>query len=35
VDGLGPVGDDDHTDREWIELGSVAPRIAAIVELCS
>jgi glutamate carboxypeptidase len=35
VDGLGPVGDDDHTDREWIELGSVAPRIAAIVALCS
>jgi glutamate carboxypeptidase len=35
VDGLGPVGDDDHTDREWIELASVAPRIAAIVALCS
>jgi glutamate carboxypeptidase len=35
VDGLGPVGADDHTDREWIALGSVAPRIAAIVELCS
>jgi glutamate carboxypeptidase len=35
VDGLGPVGDDDHTDREWIELDSVAPRIAAIVALCS
>lgn len=35
VDGLGPVGDDDHTEREWIELGSVAPRIAAIVALCS
>jgi glutamate carboxypeptidase len=34
VDGLGPVGGDDHTEREWIELGSVEPRVAAIVSLC-
>jgi glutamate carboxypeptidase len=34
VDGLGPVGDEDHTEREWIELASVAPRIAAVVALC-
>ncbi|MDX6631511.1 MAG: glutamate carboxypeptidase [Gaiellales bacterium] len=34
VDGLGPVGGDDHTEREWIELGSVEPRTAAIVSLC-
>jgi glutamate carboxypeptidase len=34
VDGLGPVGGDDHTEREWIELDSVEPRIAAIVALC-
>jgi glutamate carboxypeptidase len=35
VDGLGPVGGEDHTEREWIELGSVAPRVAAIVALCN
>jgi glutamate carboxypeptidase len=34
VDGLGPVGADDHTEREWIELASVEPRVAAIVALC-
>jgi len=34
VDGLGPVGGEDHTEREWIELGSVGPRVDAIVELC-
>jgi glutamate carboxypeptidase len=34
VDGLGPVGADDHTEHEWIELGSVEPRVAAIVALC-
>lgn len=34
VDGLGPIGADDHTPREWIELGSVAPRVAAVADLC-
>jgi glutamate carboxypeptidase len=34
VDGLGPVGGDDHTEREWIELASVRPRVDAIVALC-
>jgi glutamate carboxypeptidase len=34
VDGLGPVGGDDHTEHEWIELASVEPRVAAIVALC-
>jgi glutamate carboxypeptidase len=34
VDGLGPVGADDHTEREWIDLRSVEPRVAAIVSLC-
>ena len=34
VDGLGPVGGDDHTEREWIELASVGPRVDAIVALC-
>ncbi len=30
LDGLGPVGGDDHSPREWIELSSVAPRIALL-----
>ncbi|MDX6620616.1 MAG: glutamate carboxypeptidase [Gaiellales bacterium] len=34
-DGFGPIGGEDHTEREWIELGSVAPRVAAIVALCT
>ena len=34
VDGLGPIGDDDHTEREWIDLPSVAPRVAAVADLC-
>jgi glutamate carboxypeptidase len=34
VDGLGPIGADDHTEREWIDLRSVEPRVAAIVSLC-
>lgn len=34
VDGLGPVGGEDHTEREWIELASVEPRIDAVVSLC-
>jgi glutamate carboxypeptidase len=34
VDGLGPVGADDHTPDEWIALGSVPPRVAAVVDLC-
>jgi glutamate carboxypeptidase len=34
VDGLGPVGALDHTEDEYIELGSVEPRIAATMELC-
>jgi glutamate carboxypeptidase len=34
VDGLGPVGGDDHTEREWIALASVGPRVNAIVALC-
>jgi glutamate carboxypeptidase len=35
VDGLGPIGGEDHTEREWIELASVAPRVAAIAALCT
>jgi len=35
IDGLGPVGGDDHTDAEWIDLRSVEPRIQAVRLLCS
>ena len=34
VDGLGPIGDEDHTEREWIDLASVEPRVAAVADLC-
>jgi glutamate carboxypeptidase len=34
VDGLGPIGDDDHTPAEWIDLRSVGPRIDAVSALC-
>ncbi len=34
VDGLGPVGADDHTPDEWIDLASVGPRVAAVADLC-
>jgi glutamate carboxypeptidase len=30
LDGLGPVGGDDHGPREWIDLTSVVPRIALL-----
>ena len=33
LDGLGPVGGDDHSPREWIELSSVPPRIALLAGL--
>ena len=34
LDGLGPVGGDDHTEREWIDLRSVEPRVVVTAELC-
>jgi glutamate carboxypeptidase len=34
VDGLGPVGADDHTPDEWVDLGTVGTRVAAVVDLC-
>ena len=34
IDGLGPVGGDDHTADEWIDLSSVEPRIEAVRLLC-
>ncbi len=30
IDGLGPVGGDDHAPPEWIDLESVVPRIALL-----
>ncbi len=34
VDGLGPVGGSDHTEAEWIDLGSVGPQVEALAALC-
>ncbi len=33
LDGLGPVGGDDHSDREWIELPTVPQRVALLAGL--
>jgi glutamate carboxypeptidase len=33
LDGLGPVGGDDHTAGEWIELGTLERRIELVVRL--
>jgi glutamate carboxypeptidase len=33
LDGLGPVGGDDHTAAEWIELATLEPRIELVVRL--
>lgn len=30
IDGLGPVGGDDHAPAEWIDLTSIVPRIALL-----
>jgi glutamate carboxypeptidase len=35
LDGLGPIGGDDHGPREWIDLTSVVPRIALLAGLVS
>ncbi len=35
IDGLGPVGGDDHAPAEWIDLRSVVPRIALLAGLIS
>jgi glutamate carboxypeptidase len=35
LDGLGPVGGDDHSVDEWLDLDSVAPRTALLAELMS
>lgn len=33
LDGLGPVGGDDHSDDEWLDLASVVPRVALLASL--
>jgi glutamate carboxypeptidase len=35
LDGLGPIGGDDHGPREWIDVSSVVPRIALLAALIS
>jgi glutamate carboxypeptidase len=35
LDGLGPIGGDDHSADEWLDLSSVVPRttlLAALIE---
>jgi glutamate carboxypeptidase len=33
IDGLGPIGGDDHAPAEWLDLTSVVPRIALLAGL--
>ena len=33
LDGLGPIGGDDHSPSEWLDLASVAPRVALLASL--
>jgi glutamate carboxypeptidase len=33
LDGLGPVGGDDHSPREWLDLSSIVPRVALVALL--
>jgi glutamate carboxypeptidase len=33
LDGLGPVGGDDHSPAEWLELDSIVPRTALLAGL--
>jgi len=33
LDGLGPVGGDDHSPDEWVDLAGVAPRVAILAGL--
>jgi glutamate carboxypeptidase len=35
IDGLGPVGGDDHAPAEWIDLSSVVPRLALLAGIIS
>ncbi|HEX2194798.1 MAG TPA: M20/M25/M40 family metallo-hydrolase, partial [Candidatus Limnocylindria bacterium] len=33
LDGLGPVGGDDHSADEWLDLSSVVPRVTLLATL--
>lgn len=33
LDGLGPIGGDDHSDKEWLDVESVVPRTALLAGL--
>jgi glutamate carboxypeptidase len=33
LDGLGPIGGDDHSPREWVAVGSIVPRVAMLAGL--
>jgi glutamate carboxypeptidase len=33
IDGLGPIGGDDHAPAEWLDLTSVVPRVALLAAL--
>jgi glutamate carboxypeptidase len=35
IDGLGPVGGDDHGPKEWVDLSSVVPRVTLLAGLIS
>ena len=35
LDGLGPIGGDDHSVDEWLDLDSVVPRTALLAALMS
>jgi glutamate carboxypeptidase len=35
LDGLGPIGGDDHGPKEWLDLSSVVPRISLLAGLLS
>ena len=33
LDGLGPIGGDDHSPSEWMDVSSIAPRVALLAAL--
>jgi glutamate carboxypeptidase len=35
LDGLGPIGGDDHSPREWVSVDSIVPRVAMLAGLIS
>ena len=35
IDGLGPIGGDDHGPAEWVDLTSVVPRVALLAAIVS